>query len=48
MDVSDQANTKRLIESAVDFKNFNIKNLNRNIADYFLEKKSYKIFNNFS
>ena len=48
MDESDQDNTKNLIESAVNFKSFNIKNINRNIANYFLEKKSYKIFNNFS
>ena len=48
MEENNQDNTEKLIESAINFKRFNIKNINRNIADYFLEKKNYKIFNNFS
>ena len=48
MEENNQDNNEKLIESAINFKRFNIKNINRNIADYFLEKKNYKIFNNFS
>lgn len=45
---SDCSKTEQIINTSIKFKNFNIKIINRNIADYFLEKKSYKIFNNFS
>ena len=48
MNESDSSNNLEYIETAIKFKKFNIKNINRRIADYFLNKKSYKIFNNFS
>ena len=48
MNESDSSNNLEYIETALKFKKFNIKNINRRIADYFLNKKSYKIFNNFS
>ena len=37
----------KLLDNSTSFKRFNIKNLNRKIADYFLSKKSYNLFNNF-
>ena len=37
----------KLLDNSTSFKRFNIKNLNRKIADYFLTKKSYNLFNNF-
>jgi alkylation response protein AidB-like acyl-CoA dehydrogenase len=47
MDESDCIKNKRIIDISTNFRNFNIKEINRKIADYFIEKKSYKIFNNF-
>ena len=37
----------KLLDNSTSFKRFNIKDLNRKIADYFLSKKSYNLFNNF-
>ena len=37
----------KFINTCTEFENFNIKEINRNIANYFLEKKSYGLFNNF-
>ncbi len=36
-----------IIENTLIFNKFNIKDINRRIADYFLERRAYKIFNNF-
>jgi len=47
MDDNECKKTEKLIETCTNFKHFNIKNINRRIADYFIEKKSYNIFNNF-
>ena len=47
MDDNECKNAEKLIETCTNFKHFNIKNINRRIADYFIEKKSYNIFNNF-
>ena len=37
----------KLLDNSTSFRRFNIKDLNRKIADYFLSKKSYNLFNNF-
>ena len=47
MDDNECKKAEKLIETCTNFKHFNIKNINRRIADYFIEKKSYNIFNNF-
>lgn len=47
MDDNECKKVEKLIETCTNFKHFNIKNINRRIADYFIEKKSYNIFNNF-
>ena len=47
MDNDECKRTEKLIEKCTNFKHFNIKNINRRIADYFIEKKTYNIFNNF-
>ena len=36
-----------LLEISTSFERFNIKEINRTIADYFLNKMSYNLFNNF-
>ena len=47
MDDNECKKAEKLIETSTNFKHFNIKKINRRIADYFIEKKSYNIFNNF-
>ena len=47
MDKDDANKTIEYINSCTNFENFNIKEINRNIANYFLEKNSYSLFNNF-
>ncbi len=47
MDKDDTNKTIDFINSCTEFEHFNIKEVNRNIANYFLEKKSYGLFNNF-
>ena len=48
MNKNDANKSIEFINRCVEFENFNIKETNRNIANYFLEKKSYGLFNNFS
>lgn len=47
MDKNDARKSIDFINSCTEFENFNIKEVNRNIANYFLDKKSYSLFNNF-
>ena len=46
----DKNNIKKsisIVDKLTKFDYFNIKECNRNIADYFLKKGSYGLFNNF-
>jgi len=47
MEKNDARKSIDFINSCTEFENFNIKKVNRNIANYFLDKKSYSLFNNF-
>jgi hypothetical protein len=47
MSKEDANKSIEFINTCTEFENFNIKEINRNIANYFLEKKSYSLFNNF-